>query len=93
MTEPARVVEARLEEIGPPVPDPGFLYSLQVARYSDPDVTVAFEAGVLPEDAVAGDHHRLELSDEIPHGAVFDVPWETAGPVSYGLRLETLNAR
>ena len=92
MSAPARVVEARLEEVGPGVPDPGFLYSLQVARYSDPDLTAAFEAGVMPADAVPGDRHRLELAEEIPEGAVYDVPCDVAGRVFYGLRLEVIDA-
>ncbi len=92
MSAPARVVEARLEEIGPGVPDPGFLYSLQVARYSEPDLTAAFEAGVVPEDARPGDRHRLELAEDIPDGAVYDVPWDVEGRVFYGVRLEVLAA-
>jgi len=90
VTEPDRVVEARLEEIGPPVPDAGFLHSLQVARYSDPALTAALEPGVLPADAAPGDRHRLELSERVPPTASYDVPWALEGPVWYCLRLEVL---
>ena len=84
----SRVVEARLEELGPPVPDAGFLYTLRAARYADPALTVTLEPGALPEDAAPGDRHRLELSERVPAGAAYDIPWPLDGPVWYCLRLE-----
>ena len=88
MTAAAEVVEARLEEIGPPVPDAGFLHSLRVARYGDPALTVAFESRALPDDAEPGEIHRIELGDHVPASASYHVPWDVTGPVRYGVRVE-----
>ena len=88
MTASEAELEARLEEVGPPVPDAGFLHTLRVARYSDPALTVAFEAGVLPDDAEPGDRHRIALGERVPASASYHGPWEPAGPVRYGLRVE-----